>query len=63
MSSRRELLTPRDIAEMDGVCLDTVYLWLRTGRLKAVRNMRNWRIRPQDHAAMWEQRKRTVEAY
>lgn len=43
-----QYLTPEEIAKHLSVTDRTVYTWLRTGRLKAVKLGRLWRIREKD---------------
>ncbi|WOL41370.1 helix-turn-helix domain-containing protein (plasmid) [Pyramidobacter sp. YE332] len=39
-----KLLTVKEVAEIIGVHIDTVRIWLRTGRMKGVKFGKAWRI-------------------
>lgn len=39
-------LTPKDVSEMFRVTTQTVRMWIRAGRLEALRVGKGWRINP-----------------
>lgn len=41
-------LTPNEVAKLERVHIRSVYRWLTTGRLKADRRGKSWKIRPED---------------
>ncbi len=41
-------LTPEEVAEQLRVSRRTVYAWLHSGRLRAAKAGKHWRIRPED---------------
>jgi len=43
-----ELLTPEDVATRLKLAKNTVYIWLREGRLPGIRMGRTWRVRAED---------------
>jgi excisionase family DNA binding protein len=44
-----KMLTPQDVAEHYSVSVESVWRWIRNGRLPAISlNKRNYRIRPAD---------------
>ena len=41
------LLTPEQVARRLNITLNTIYIWLRQGRLPGVRIGHRWRVRPE----------------
>ena len=48
MTDTKQLMTPEQVSEILQVHILTVYEYIRTGRLNAVRLGRNYRILPED---------------
>jgi len=47
-----KMMTPQEVAERYSVTVESVWRWIRTGRLPAMRlTKRNYRIRPADLVA------------
>ena len=52
------LLTPEQVAERLQITLNTIYVWLRSGRLPGVRMGHRWRVRPEALEAFLEEGER-----
>ena len=53
----KELLTTEDIAQYLGYHIETIRLYIREGKLKAIRIGREYRVRREDFEEFLEERK------
>ena len=65
MTIEAQYLTPQQVADLLGVDRTTVYQWLRSGELQALRFGHRWRIKPEDvetfgkkEAEKWQEKRR-----
>lgn len=57
------MLTPEQVAEKLQITAGTVYVWLRSGRIRGVKLGRLWRIRPADLSAFLDHQARQEQSH